>query len=111
MGQARTPKGNCDSRKDGIGAHSDQTGCALSFSPNLELSDFEHVIVEAENGAGTIQSTLHAPDGNDPYNICVDGIKSLLLAMACQNIDLGTPEMKAAPTDALQACANVEELD
>ncbi len=48
---------------------------------------------------GTIQSDLKDGDGDDPnpeYDAAVDGFEAFLLALACEGVDVTTPEFQRA---------------
>ncbi len=85
----------------------------------LTLCDGEITIEFDDEGiACNISSKLHETvadeDANDPeevlgvefYNSMIDGIESLILACACEGIDVVSTEFQSAVQTALQACAN-----
>lgn len=59
----------------------------------------------ASDGVGTIKSNLG--DGSGSYhNDELNGMESLLLAMACEGIDLDTDQMKRAIETTIDAIGN-----
>jgi len=74
------------------------------------------IYVTHEKGGGSINSDLHCSDGvgccncDDSscsdcqnFNAAVDGLESLLLAIACTGVDISTPEFQEAITTAYNA--------
>jgi hypothetical protein len=59
-------------------------------------------------GNGTITSNLKDDSGEDAaaYDAAIDGLESLLLALACQGVDVTTPDFREAVQTALGAIAN-----
>jgi hypothetical protein len=66
------------------------------------------IAVTIKDGAGVISSNLKEHD-NDPcieYNAAMTGIESLLLALACEGVDITDPRFKRALQTTLEACAD-----
>lgn len=79
----------------------------------IQLNDNNWFEINTENGGGSISSNFrqdsipsNISDEDIEYNAAVDGIESLLLAMACEGIPLDTPHMKRAIWTALESAAN-----
>jgi hypothetical protein len=68
-------------------------GDVLPFNINIRVD---------EDGSGTIESTMCEGSCSDNVVYSTIGIESLLLAMACEGIDLHTPEMVNAINKASQ---------
>jgi hypothetical protein len=76
---------------------------------NLGLG--KEIIVKTENGGGTIHShglkINHVMDAEDAAsNASIDGVESLILAMANEGMDVGTPQMRKSVETALDAIEN-----
>ncbi len=67
------------------------------------------VTISGKSGGFSIESELKDNSFYDSatmeFNAAMDGIESLLLAMACEGIDVGTPEVQEALCTALDSCA------
>jgi hypothetical protein len=81
------------------------------------MSEVNHTIrfgahrieIYSDGVSGSIQTNLqtdHNEEGDEFYNAAMDGIESLLLALACEGIDVSTDKFKNAIEDAVEACAN-----
>lgn len=57
------------------------------------------------SGGGTV-STTFGEDGETEYNAAIDGIESLLLALAIAGVDIETAQFREAIETAIEACAN-----
>ena len=68
------------------------------------------IIVNVENGSGSITSTdlqtEHQDEEDELYNAAMDGIESLILAHACAGVDITTPEYVEGIKTAVEASAN-----
>ena len=63
------------------------------------------VITTDGSGSGFIESSLERDD-NDAYNAAIDGLESLLLALAAQGLPVDSPKHVAAVQITLEAIAN-----
>lgn len=87
----------------GYWRYAEQTLCARSFALPFDIT-----VSTTGDGAGQIASDLHKqfadPDGKEclKAQASSDALEAMILAMACEGIDLGTPEMKRA----LQTCVD-----
>jgi len=52
------------------------------------------------------QETRDGADNRKTFNTVMDGIEALLLALACEGVDVGTAQFEVAIQTAIQATAN-----
>lgn len=68
------------------------------------------VEVDEQTKAGEITSSLKVvpeeEDGDSEYNAAIDGIEALVLACACEGIDIQTTAFQSAVHTAIEAAAN-----
>ena len=73
------------------------------------------VYLEKDGGGGSIETALHEnPTDNSPeeiescaeYNMAMDGIESLILALAIAGVDITTPAFLEGIESAVQGCAS-----
>jgi hypothetical protein len=74
-----------------------------------------HIVLEYENGGGKIEESLKATDPictcgecECGYNGAIDGITSLILALACEGVDVKSDAFQRAVNTAVDKCG--EEL-
>lgn len=77
---------------------------------NLKFGDYE-IEIQVEGMTGRVFSNLRDTDSDavgvdDPFNAAVDGMESLLLAMACQGVDLETDAMSESIQTAIDSISN-----
>lgn len=73
----------------------------------ITLSCFDIVVTLTGEG-GTITSSLREEDseGNELFNVAMDGIEALILAHACAGVDITTPAyLEGIETAVEAACA------
>lgn len=73
---------------------------------NVQLMN---VKVNEIDRCGTIESTLKVEEKNESdrlYNAAIDGIESLILALACQGVDLNDENIKISIETAVTAISD-----
>jgi hypothetical protein len=82
-----------------------------------QLPEFD-LTITVRDGTGAITSGLHeqcggcgrtdcdCPESSKDFNLAMDGIESLLVALACEGVDVAAPAFVDAIRTAVQACGN-----
>lgn len=72
------------------------------FGPDISI----RICVDDDGGASVVSSGLHTASDDDDFCRMMDGVESLLLAMAGAGMDMNDPRIIQAVDETIHRCSN-----